>query len=106
MLILTDSNLDDELKKAAVPLLVDFWAAWCGPCKLMEPVVEELDKEYQGKLLVAKMDVDANLATAQKFGIMSIPTTIIFKNGTEAKRMVGYSGKEPLVKAINEVIVS
>lgn len=103
MMILTDSNFDEEIKKAVLPVLVDFYADWCGPCKLMAPHIEEIARELETKIVVSKFDVDANPNTAQKFGIMSIPTTIIFKNGQPAKQMVGYQDKEALIKAINEV---
>lgn len=104
MLILTDTNFDEEIKKAAVPVLVDTYADWCGPCKLMAPVLDELEREYAGKIVVGKLDVDANFQTASKFGVMSIPTTIFLKDGKEVKRVVGYQGKGPLVNAVNEVI--
>lgn len=100
MLTLTDTNFDAEINKATFPVLVDFYADWCGPCKMMAPHIDELDKEMAGKVIVAKLDVDANTATAGKFGVMSIPTTIIFKGGVEAKRLVGYQDKNTLIKSL------
>lgn len=103
MLILTDSNFDEELKKAPV-LVVDFYADWCGPCKMMAPVFEELDKEMTGRTVFGKLDVDSNNNSAIKYQTMSIPTTIFFKNGKEVKRTVGYQDKMTLTKIISEVI--
>ncbi len=102
-LILTDNNFEVELVKATLPVLVDFYADWCGPCKMLGPIVEEIAKEYAGKLIVGKVDVDASPKTAQKFNVMSIPTLILFKNGQPVKQMVGFQGKESLVKELNSV---
>lgn len=99
-IVLTDQNFDEEIKKATLPVLVDFWAEWCGPCRMMEPHIEALATELDGKVIIGKLDVDANQQTAQKFGVMSIPTTIIFKGGVEAKRMVGYQDRDALIKAL------
>lgn len=99
-LVLTDKNFDEELKKATVPVLVDFMASWCGPCRMLTPILDEIAKEYEGKLVVGKLDVDANPATAQKFNVMSIPTIIIFKNGKPGKQLVGFQSRESLVKAL------
>lgn len=99
-LTLTDQNFDEELKKASVPVLVDFYADWCGPCKMMAPIIDEIAKEYEGKLIVAKVDVDSSPQTAMKFGVMSIPTLIVFKNGQPVKQLVGYQGKEALMKVL------
>ena len=96
----SDDNFDTDVLASKKPVMVDFYADWCGPCKMMEPHIEALATELDGKAIVAKLDVDANQATSMKFGVMSIPTTIIFKSGTEAKRLVGYQDKDTLIKAI------
>lgn len=102
-LTLTDQNFAEEIKKSTLPVMVDFWAGWCGPCQMMEPHVEALATELDGKAVIAKLDVDVNTATAEKFGVMSIPTTIIFKNGVEVKRLVGYHHKQALLSLLTEV---
>lgn len=85
-------------------VLVDFWATWCGPCKMMAPVLEEVSEEYKDKLTVGKLDVDQNPETAQKFGIMSIPTLLVFKNGEVVKQLIGYKPKSDLVAQLAGVI--
>jgi thioredoxin 1 len=90
----TDTDFDTQVLSNSLPVLVDFWATWCGPCKLAEPVLEELSEEYKDKVLIAKLDVDQNPTQSGKYGVMSIPTTILFKDGKEMGRTVGFSGKE------------
>ncbi|MDR2945695.1 MAG: thioredoxin [Candidatus Adiutrix sp.] len=104
LLNLTDSNFDEEIKKAAVPVLVDFWAPWCGPCKAVAPILEELADEYQGRLIIAKMNVDDNQATPARFGVRSIPNMVIFKNGAEAGRIVGSRPKTDLKAAVEPLL--
>lgn len=87
-----DANFDQTLKQHSL-VLVDFWAAWCGPCRMVAPVMEELAKDYAGKVTVAKLDVDANPQTAMRYRVMSIPTVILFKNGEPAEVMVGATPK-------------
>lgn len=101
---LTDKNFTDEVEKATLPVLVDFWATWCGPCKVQGPVVEELATEYQGKIKVGKLDVDQNQDTAGRFSIMSIPTLAIFNNGEIVKTMVGVQSKDTLKKTLDQFI--
>jgi len=94
--VFSDSTFESEVLKSEQPVLVDFFATWCGPCKLQGPIVDELASEVAGKFKVGKMDVDQNPATAGKFSIMSIPTILIFKNGQVAKQLVGLQTKENL----------
>jgi len=103
MLELTDSNFTKEVIDSDLPVLVDFTASWCGPCQMAAPVIEELAKDYKGKIKVGKMDIDRNKETAIKYGVMSIPTVVIFKEGKEVKRVVGFPGKaayEELIEGI------
>lgn len=93
---ITLENFDEVVLQAKQPVLVDFWATWCGPCKMVGPIIEELSSELEGKVVVGKIDVDAQPELAQKFGVMSIPTLIIFENGKEAKRSVGFKPKEQI----------
>ena len=86
-----------------MPVLVDFWAPWCGPCQTAGPVIEELAKEYEGKIKVGKINIDENQKISEKYGILSIPTVIIFKNGEEVKRQVGFVGKEGYINLISNI---
>ena len=99
---LNDQNFEAEVLKSDVPVLVDFWAAWCGPCKIMGPIIEELAKDLEGQpFKVAKMNVDDSPDTPGKYGIMSIPTLMIFKNGQVVDQMVGVQPKDKLVEKLN-----
>lgn len=89
----TDKDFEEKVLKSDTPVLVDFWAPWCGPCKMAEPVLEELSDEYEGKVDIVKLNVDNNQQTAQKYGVMSIPTTVLIKDGEEVGRQVGFAGK-------------
>lgn len=100
MLEVTDKSFDEDVLQAEMPTLVDFWAAWCGPCRMIAPVVEELAEKYDGQLQVAKMDVDANPQTPGQLGIMGIPTLILFKGGEEVDRVVGFRPKDALEEVI------
>ncbi|OGJ54861.1 thioredoxin [Candidatus Peribacteria bacterium RIFCSPHIGHO2_02_FULL_49_16] len=100
---LTDADFDTEVLQSDIPVLVDFWAPWCGPCKSMLPIVEELTKEYEGKVKVVKMNVDENTDTPGKFNVMSIPTFIIFKGGEVVNTIVGMKSKEDMKKELNKV---
>lgn len=101
---LTDQNFEEKVLKNSLPVIVDFRADWCGPCKLLDPVLEEIAGEYAGKIVVGSLDVDQNSQTAGKYGVMSIPTVLFFKNGQVVKQMVGYQGKEAVVKEINGLV--
>ena len=97
----TDASFDADVLKAGTPVLVDFWAAWCGPCKMIAPILDELAKEFAGKVKICKMDVDANKETPAKFSIRGIPTLMIFKNGNLEGTKVGALSKVQLIEFIN-----
>ncbi|HNI34584.1 MAG TPA: thioredoxin [Microthrixaceae bacterium] len=98
---LTESTFSEEVAGSDVPVLVDFWAEWCNPCKLVAPILEEINGENDGKLKVAKVDVDSNPALARRFDVMSIPTMILFKDGEPTHRIVGAKGKAQLVEELS-----
>ncbi len=99
---ITDANFQTEVLKSGTPVLIDFWAEWCGPCKMIAPVVEELANEYQGKLKVGKLDVDNNQQVAMQYGIRSIPTLLIFKDGKVVDQVVGAVPKKMLVEKVTK----
>jgi thioredoxin len=101
---ITDSNFEQEVIKCDVPVLIDFWAIWCGPCKVIAPVVEEIASEYEGKLKVGKLDVDNNPNTAVKYGIRSIPTLMVFSNGQVSDQMIGALPKAQIVNRLERVV--
>jgi len=90
----TDAEFDPKVLKSTTPVLVDFWAPWCAPCKMAEPILEELSETYKGKTEFLKLNVDDNSQTPMKYGVMSIPTTILYKEGKEVGRQIGFAGKE------------
>ena len=98
---LTDSTFDETIGGSAEPVLVDFWAEWCGPCKMVAPILDEIASEQAGKLTVAKLDIDANPDAAMRFGVMSIPTMILFVDGEPKKTIVGAKGKGQLLEELS-----
>ena len=100
----SDATFEEEIGAATEPVLVDFWAEWCGPCKMIAPVLEEIAEEYDGRLRIAKLNVDDNPQTARRFDVMSIPTLILFKDGQPKKRMVGAKGKSALLGELAEFV--
>jgi thioredoxin 1 len=100
---LGDGTFKEEVLEASVPVLVDFWASWCGPCKMLGPVVEELADDFQGKAKICKLNVDENSKTAGDYGVMSIPTMVVFKDGKEVNRLVGFMPKANIAKVLEQM---
>ena len=100
----TDANFDNDVLKSETPVLVDFWAAWCGPCRALAPIVDELATEYNGKVKIGKMDVDRNNATPMRYNVRGIPTLLLFKGGQVQEQIVGYVAKDQIQKRLEKHI--
>ena len=101
---ITDATFEDVVLKSDKPVVVDFWAAWCGPCRMVGPIIDEVSNEYEGKAVVGKVDVDANQQFAAKYGVRNIPTVLVFKDGEIVNRQVGVSPKKAYTDAIEAVL--
>ena len=100
----TDASFDEVVLKSDKPVLVDFWATWCGPCRMLGPVIEELATEYEGRVVVGKVDVDNNQEFAAKYGVRNIPTVLVFKDGEVVGRQVGVAAKKPYTDALDSLL--
>ena len=101
---ITDSNFEETVLKSDKPVLVDFWAAWCGPCRMVGPIIDELSDEYDGKAVIGKVDIDSNQQYAAQFGVRNIPTVLVFKDGELVDRKVGVSSKNDYAQALDSLI--
>ncbi|MGH2828972.1 MAG: thioredoxin [Actinomycetota bacterium] len=99
-----DADFDEKVLKSSTPVLVDFWAEWCGPCHMVAPVLEEIASEKQGSLVVAKLDVDANPDVSRRYGILSIPSMVLFVDGVEKRRVIGARGKQQILSELSEFV--
>jgi thioredoxin 1 len=104
MVTLTDQTFDEEIKSAGQPVLVDFWAEWCGPCRMIAPILDEIAKDNEGKLVVGKINIDENLEVTQRYDVMSIPTLILFKDGEPRHRIIGAKGKGQLLEELHQFL--
>ena len=101
---ITDSNFEELVLKSDKPVMVDFWAAWCGPCRMVGPIIDEISSEYENKAIVGKVDIDSNQEFAAKYGVRNIPTVLVFKNGELVDRKVGVSSKSDYAQALDNLI--
>ncbi len=101
---ITDSNFEETVLKSDKPVMVDFWAGWCGPCRMVGPIIDELSEEYEGKAIIGKVDIDSNQQYAAQFGVRNIPTVLVFKDGELVERKVGVSSKNDYAQALDKLI--
>ena len=101
---ITDNNFEETVLKSDKPVMVDFWAAWCGPCRMVGPIIDELSEEYTGKAVIGKVDIDSNQQYAAQYGVRNIPTVLVFKNGELVDRKVGVSSKNDYAEALDKLI--
>mgnify|MGYP003313010220 FL=1 len=101
---ITDSNFEETVLKSDKPVMVDFWAGWCGPCRMVGPIIDELSEEYEGKAIIGKVDIDSNQQYAAQFGVRNIPTVLVFKDGELVDRKVGVSSKNDYAQALDKLI--
>jgi len=101
---ITDATFEDQVLKSDKPVMVDFWAAWCGPCRMVGPIIDEISQEYEGKAVVGKVDIDANQEFAAKYGVRNIPTVLVFQNGEVVGRQVGVAQKNAYAEALDAVL--
>ena len=101
---ITDSSFEETVLKSDKPVMVDFWAAWCGPCRMVGPIIDEISSEYENKAIVGKVDIDSNQEFAAKYGVRNIPTVLVFKNGELVDRKVGVSSKSDYAQALDNLI--
>ena len=101
---ITDSNFEETVLKSDKPVMVDFWAAWCGPCRMVGPIIDELSEEYDGKAIIGKVDIDSNQQYAAQYGVRNIPTVLVFKDGELVDRKVGVSSKNDYAEALDKLI--
>ena len=102
--IFTDKDFKEKVLESKTPVVVDFWAPWCGPCKMVSPIIEELAKEYDGKVVIGKMNTDENVETAGQYSVMSIPTVMLFKEGKPVQALIGVQGKQTYKKEIEKIL--
>ncbi len=103
-IVITEENFEQEVVNSDIPVLLDFWAPWCGPCKMLLPIVDELAKEFEGKIKIGKVNTDENMSLSSKFQITSIPCLILFKNGKPVNKLVGFRPKAVIIQEVNNVL--